>query len=63
MSKKYKYYPDFNCDSKGAVREFATAIPVLEVAHRCPVRMVKARRSIFGFIIIIYELTKETTND
>lgn len=62
MNKKYKYYPNYKYDSGSALREFAAAMPTLEIVHGHPVRMVETRRR-FGIITIIYELIKETTND
>ena len=58
MSEKYKFYPHYQYESGSAVREFATAMPTLEIVHGHPVRMTETRRR-FGHIIIIYELIKE----
>lgn len=59
FKKKLLFKPDMSASGTAiAVREFAAAMPVLETAHCCPVRMIKAV-SRLGFIKIYYELIKE----
>ena len=59
MSKKYIYRPALCLDDRDVVVEFASVMPELEKAHRCPVRLVKTK-NVFGYHLAVYELCNTT---
>lgn len=54
-NKKCIYKPAHCLNDRDVVVEFASVMPELEKAHRCPVRLVKTK-GLFGFRYAIYEL-------
>lgn len=43
MSKRYIYRPNNAMDDSYVVAEFVKVMPLLEQAHKCPVRLVKTK--------------------
>ena len=63
MSKKYIYKPNSQMDDSYVVAEFVKMMPLLEEAHKCPVRLVKTAGVVLRYAV--YELiqTKEGDNE
>ena len=63
MSKRYIYKPNRPIDDSYVVAEFVKIMPLLEQAHKCPVRLVKIKGVIERYAI--YELiqTKGGNNE
>lgn len=63
MSKRYVYKPNRSFDDSYVVAEFVKNMPLLEQAHKCPVRLVKTKGVIERYAV--YELiqTKGSNNE
>lgn len=56
MGKRYIYKPNTPRDDSYVVAEFVKIMPLLEQAHKCPVRLVKTKGGICRYAV--YELIK-----
>ena len=61
MSKKYIYKPNKSYDDSYVVAEFVKIMPLLEEAHKCPVRLVKTKGAIERYAV--YELMQTKGGD
>ena len=63
MSKRYIYKPNNPLDDSYVVAEFVKIMPLLEQAHKCPVRLVKTKGAVYRYAV--YELIqpKGVNND
>jgi len=61
MSKRYIYKPNSPMDDSYVVAEFVKIMPLLEQAHKCPVRLVKTKGVICRYAV--YELIQHKGGD
>lgn len=61
MSKRYIYKPNSPMDDSYVVAEFSNIMPLLEKAHKCPVRLVKTKGVIRRYAV--YELMQTKGGD
>ena len=61
MSKRYIYKPNSPMDDSYVVAEFVKIMPLLEQAHKCPVRLVKTKGAICRYAV--YELIQTKGGD